>query len=122
MPVVPPQARQSTLNINSLHGGQPEPEEGYTGFPAPIVPHSARMVIDRRYLIEETPAAVRQEMLDLLEKVIDRCRDAGNVVTGVARPPKEPSQERARAGRVVETPDRSALPTGVSGRQHHADE
>jgi succinyl-diaminopimelate desuccinylase len=69
MPVVPPQARQSTLNINSLHGGQPEPEEGFDGFPAPVVAHSARMIIDRRYLIEETPDAVRQEMIDLLEKV-----------------------------------------------------
>ncbi len=69
MPVVPPQARQSTMNINSIHGGQPEPEEGYTGFPAPVVPHSARIVIDRRYLIEETPEAVRQEVVDLLERV-----------------------------------------------------
>jgi succinyl-diaminopimelate desuccinylase len=67
MPVVPPLARQSTLNINSIHGGQPEPEEGYTGFPAPVVAHSARIVIDRRYLIEETPQAVRQEVVDLLE-------------------------------------------------------
>ncbi|RYE09970.1 MAG: acetylornithine deacetylase/succinyl-diaminopimelate desuccinylase family protein [Hyphomicrobiales bacterium] len=69
MPVVPPLARQSTLNINSIHGGQPEPEAGYTGFPAPVVAHSARIVIDRRYLIEETPAAVRQEVVDLLEKL-----------------------------------------------------
>ena len=69
MPVVPPLARQSTLNINSIHGGQPEPAEGYTGFPAPIVAHSARIVIDRRYLIEEKPAAVRQEVVDLLEKL-----------------------------------------------------
>ncbi len=69
MPVVPAQARQSSLNINSIHGGQPEPTEGYTGFPAPVVPHSARIVIDRRYLIEETPAAVRQEIIDLLERV-----------------------------------------------------
>jgi succinyl-diaminopimelate desuccinylase len=69
MPVVPPPARQSTLNINSIHGGQEEPEEGYTGFPAPVVAHSARIVIDRRYLIEETPAAVRQEVVDLLEKL-----------------------------------------------------
>lgn len=69
MPVVPPQARQSTMNINSIHGGQPEPEEGFTGFPAPVVPHSARIVIDRRYLIEETPEAVRQEVIDLLERV-----------------------------------------------------
>jgi succinyl-diaminopimelate desuccinylase len=69
MPVVPPLARQSTLNINSIHGGQPEPEEGYTGFPAPVVAHSARIVIDRRYLIEEKPEAVRQEVLDLLERL-----------------------------------------------------
>lgn len=69
MPVVPPQARQSTMNINSLHGGQPEPEEGYTGFPAAVVPHSARMIIDRRYLIEESGAEVRQEIVDLLERV-----------------------------------------------------
>ena len=69
MPVVPPQARQSTLNINSIHGGQPEPEEGYTGFPSPIVAHSARIVLDRRYLIEEQPAAVRQEVVDMLEKL-----------------------------------------------------
>lgn len=69
MPVVPPQARQSTLNINSLHGGQPEPEDGFDGFPAPVVAHSARMIIDRRYLIEESPEAVRQEMIDLLETV-----------------------------------------------------
>jgi succinyl-diaminopimelate desuccinylase len=69
MPVVPPLARQSTLNINSIHGGQEEPEEGYTGFPAPVVAHSARIVIDRRYLIEEKPAAVRQEVVDLLEKL-----------------------------------------------------
>lgn len=69
MPVVPPPARQSTLNINSIHGGQPEPEQGYTGFPAPVVAHSARIVIDRRYLIEETPEAVRQEVVDLLDKL-----------------------------------------------------
>jgi succinyl-diaminopimelate desuccinylase len=69
MPVVPPGARASTLNINSLHGGQEEPEAGYTGFPAPVVAHSARMVIDRRYLIEEAPGDVRQEMVDLLERV-----------------------------------------------------
>ncbi len=69
MPVVPPLARQSTLNINSIHGGQAEPEGGYTGFPAPVVAHSARIVLDRRYLIEEQPAAVRQEVVDLLEKL-----------------------------------------------------
>lgn len=75
MPVVPPLARQSTLNINSIHGGQDEPKDGFTGFPAPIVAHSARMVIDRRYLIEETPAAVRQEVIDVLERLKARRQD-----------------------------------------------
>ena len=69
MPVVPPQARQSTMNINSLHGGLPEPEADFTGFPSAVVAHSARMVIDRRYLIEETGEGVRQEVVDLLEKL-----------------------------------------------------
>jgi succinyl-diaminopimelate desuccinylase len=69
MPVVPEGARQSTLNINSLHGGLAEPEEGFTGFPAAIVPDSARIVIDRRYLIEETPEEVRGEIVALLEKL-----------------------------------------------------
>ena len=69
MPVVPPGARQSTMNINSLHGGQPEPEPGYTGFPSAVVAHSARMIIDRRYLIEETGDAVKQEIVDVLERV-----------------------------------------------------
>jgi succinyl-diaminopimelate desuccinylase len=63
MPVVPSGAKHSTLNINSLHGGQAEA----AGFPAPCVPDSCRMVIDRRLLIEENLAGVKQEMRDLLE-------------------------------------------------------
>ena len=69
MPVVPPQARQSTMNINSLHGGLPEPEGGFTGFPSAVVADSARMVIDRRYLIEESGEGVKQEIVDVLERV-----------------------------------------------------
>jgi succinyl-diaminopimelate desuccinylase len=67
--VVPPQARQSTLNINSIHGGLDEPEGGFTGYPSPVVADSARIVLDRRYLIEESEAEVRGEVIDLLEKV-----------------------------------------------------
>jgi len=69
MPVVPDGARQSTLNINSLHGGQAEPEADFTGFPCACVPDSARMVIDRRFLIEEDLDEVRREVHDLLERV-----------------------------------------------------
>ncbi len=67
MPVVPEGAKQSTLNINSLHGGQEELPSSFTGFPAPLVPDSARMIIDRRFLIEEDLGDVKREMVDLLD-------------------------------------------------------
>ncbi|MBU1173765.1 MAG: acetylornithine deacetylase/succinyl-diaminopimelate desuccinylase family protein [Alphaproteobacteria bacterium] len=69
MPVVPEGARQSTMNINSLHGGQTERPKDYTGFPAAVVPDSARMIIDRRYLIEESADEVRGEIVAILEKL-----------------------------------------------------
>ena len=64
MPVVPDEARTPTLNINSLHGGL---GEGHEGLPAPLVADSCRMVIDRRFLVEETLEQVRGEVEDLLE-------------------------------------------------------
>ncbi len=69
MPVVPEGARQSTLNINSIHGGEPEPEPGFSGFPAPCVADRCRIVIDRRFLIEEDIAAVKAEVRRLLESI-----------------------------------------------------
>ncbi|MFN3846512.1 MAG: acetylornithine deacetylase/succinyl-diaminopimelate desuccinylase family protein [Paracoccaceae bacterium] len=69
MPVVPEQARQSTLNINSIHGGEPEPEAGYTGLPAPCVADRCRIIIDRRFLIEEDLSAVKAEMVAVLDLV-----------------------------------------------------
>ncbi|KAA0675938.1 acetylornithine deacetylase/succinyl-diaminopimelate desuccinylase family protein [Roseomonas genomospecies 6] len=64
MPVVPEGARQSTLNINAIHGGQPE---DHGGLPSPMVPDRCRMVIDRRYLIEEDPEEVKAEITGILE-------------------------------------------------------
>ncbi len=69
MPVVPEGAKQSTMNINSFHGGQAEPEPDFTGLPSACVPDNARMIIDRRFLIEEKLDDVRQEVRDVLEKV-----------------------------------------------------
>ncbi|RME18229.1 MAG: acetylornithine deacetylase/succinyl-diaminopimelate desuccinylase family protein [Alphaproteobacteria bacterium] len=69
MPVVPEGARQSTLNINSIHGGEPEPDPDFTGFPAPCVADRCRIVIDRRFLIEEDLAEVKREVQDLMERV-----------------------------------------------------
>ena len=64
MPVVPDGARQSTLNVNSIHGGA---AEGHAGFPSACVADSCRMVIDRRFLIEEDIAAVKGEVRVLLD-------------------------------------------------------
>lgn len=67
MPVIPPGARRSTINMNSVHGGQAEPEGD--GLPSPCVADSCRLVLDRRFLAEESAADVRDEIaaeLDLL--------------------------------------------------------
>jgi succinyl-diaminopimelate desuccinylase len=69
MPVVPEEARQSSLNINSIHGGQPEPGPGNTSLPTPIVADRCRIVIDRRFLIEEDLAVVKSEITDVLGRV-----------------------------------------------------
>ncbi|MEQ9258761.1 MAG: acetylornithine deacetylase/succinyl-diaminopimelate desuccinylase family protein [Roseovarius sp.] len=71
MPVVPEGARQSTLNINAIHGGEPEQEEGYSGMPSPCVPDRCRMVLDRRFLIEEDIEEVQAEIRAVLERVRD---------------------------------------------------
>jgi succinyl-diaminopimelate desuccinylase len=67
MPVVPEGAKQSTLNINSIHGGEPVQDEAYTGLPSPCVPDRCKMVIDRRFLMEEKLPEVRAEVIDLLD-------------------------------------------------------
>lgn len=72
MPCVPAGARHATLNLNSIHGGQPEP---FNGLPAPVVADRCRLVLDRRYLIEEDLASVKGEIVALLERV--RARQAG---------------------------------------------
>ena len=72
MPVVPEGAKQSTMNINSIHGGENETGAGskpddYDGLPSPNVPDSCRMILDRRFLIEEDLATVKREVVDILD-------------------------------------------------------
>ncbi|WP_299685113.1 acetylornithine deacetylase/succinyl-diaminopimelate desuccinylase family protein [uncultured Tateyamaria sp.] len=69
MPVVPDGARQSTMNINAIHGGQPEQPPDYDGLPTHCVPDSCRIVIDRRFLVEERLDDVRGEVVALLERL-----------------------------------------------------
>jgi succinyl-diaminopimelate desuccinylase len=66
MPVVPSGARHSTLNINSIHGGQAE----MPGYPTPCVADSCRMIIDRRLLIEENLDGVKAEITELLDQLV----------------------------------------------------
>ncbi|MCC2690779.1 MAG: succinyl-diaminopimelate desuccinylase, partial [Rhizobiaceae bacterium] len=66
MPVVPDGARRSTLNINAIHGGQ---AEGFSGLPSPNVPDSCRMVIDRRFLLEESLDEVKSEVIGILDRL-----------------------------------------------------
>lgn len=67
MPVIPEGARQSTMNINSIHGGAAEPAQNDTGLPAHCVPDRCRIVIDRRFLVEEPIETVRAEVISLLD-------------------------------------------------------
>ncbi len=67
MPVVPEGARQSTLNVNSVHGGQ---MEGAEGLPSPCVADSCRAVIDRRFLIEEPIEQVKGEVRAILDTLV----------------------------------------------------
>jgi succinyl-diaminopimelate desuccinylase len=65
MPVVPEAARASTLNVNAIQGGQPIGE----GLPSPCVPDSCRIVLDRRFLIEERLEEVKGEVRAILERL-----------------------------------------------------
>lgn len=66
MPVVPEGARASTMNINAVHGGQPELEDP-TALPAHCVPDSCRITIDRRFPVEERIDDVEAEVVALLD-------------------------------------------------------
>jgi len=67
MPVVPEGARRSTMNINSIHGGQTE--DFFPGLPSPNVADSCRAVIDRRFLLEESLDDVKGEVVSILERL-----------------------------------------------------
>ena len=64
MPVVPDGAKESTLNINSIHGGE---SEEFDGLPSPLVADSCRIIIDRRFLIEEKLEDVKKEVSSILD-------------------------------------------------------
>jgi len=65
-PIIPDGARHSTLNINAVHGGE---ADGFSGLPAPNVPDSCRMVLDRRFIPEETLDSVRAEVAAIIGRL-----------------------------------------------------
>jgi succinyl-diaminopimelate desuccinylase len=67
MPVVPEGARRSTMNINSIHGGQTE--DYFPGLPSPNVADTCRTVIDRRFLLEEDISEVKREVTSILDRL-----------------------------------------------------
>ena len=75
-PVEPPGARVSTLNINSIHGGQVEQVYAMDAagrpsgdLPSPVVAHSCRTVLDRRFIAEENIEGVKQEIMEMLDEL-----------------------------------------------------
>jgi succinyl-diaminopimelate desuccinylase len=66
LPVVPAGARHSTLNLAAIHGGLPET---FDGLPSPNVPDRCRLLIDRRFLVEEELAAVKAEVIKILDEL-----------------------------------------------------
>jgi succinyl-diaminopimelate desuccinylase len=64
MPVIPAGARQATLNVNGIDGGQP-----VDGIQTPCVADRCRAVFDRRFLIEEGFDAAKAEIVALLDEL-----------------------------------------------------
>lgn len=64
MPVEPEAARSATINVNSICGGQ-DPDSPQT----PCVADLCRAVFDRRFLIEEKLEDVREELIELVERL-----------------------------------------------------
>ncbi len=74
MPVVPAEARRSTLNINSIHGGQPgwRQDDNGDGFLASCVADRCSITIDRRFPGEESVDGAKAEIDQLLQDIRHR--------------------------------------------------
>jgi succinyl-diaminopimelate desuccinylase len=61
-PVEPQAARRPSLNLNSIHAGQP-----IGGWQTPAVPDRCTAIFDRRFIHEESFEDVRAEIVELLD-------------------------------------------------------
>ncbi len=127
MPVIPDAARQSTLNFNSLHGGLPE-QVYAEGFPSALVADRCRLVLDRRFLLEEAEDEVKQEVVDLLEALKTeqpefdyRLRDLWSVPPTLTEPDAPVVQALDRAiEAVLGAPARHVASPGTYDQKHVA--
>lgn len=94
-PIVPEGARQSTMNLNSIHGGEKEQEDSYSGYSAPCVPDRCRIRIDRRFLPEETIDVVKAEISKMLESIKDKRPDFEYSVTDMFSVPSVITEKSA---------------------------
>jgi succinyl-diaminopimelate desuccinylase len=123
MPVVPEAARRPTLNINSIHGGQPDVTDG---LPAPLVPDSCRLVFDRRLLIEEDLDEVKARMRALLDGLAQtragfryRMRDLFEVRPVMTEPERPVVRATAAAvGRIMGRPAQLVCSPGTYDQKH----
>ncbi len=67
VPVVPEGARHGTLNVNALHGGQPN-----GAVQSPCVADRCVATFDRRFLLEEGFEDTRSEIVRLLDGMVDK--------------------------------------------------
>jgi len=125
MPVEPPGARTPTLNINSIHGGQPDVEPG-GGLPAPLVADACRLVFDRRLLIEEDLDEVKASMRALLDGLAQsrpgfryRLRDLFEVRPTMTEPERPVVRQTAEAvRRVLGRPAKLICSPGTYDQKH----
>ena len=125
MPVIPDAARQSTLNFNSIHGGLDE-QDMNLGFPSALVADRCRIVLDRRYLMEEDEAEVRAEVVEILDRLSaerDEFEYELRELWSVPPTLTEPDSPLVRAldrniERVLGTPSRHVASPGTYDQKH----
>ncbi len=121
LPVVPEGARFATVNVNSIGGGQ----AGH-GAESPQVPDRAELVVDRRFLAEETLEGVREEVARWVEECA--ARDPGRsyriedllTVAPVRTPPGSPAIQAVRYGveRALGVPVEEVASPGTYDHKH----
>ena len=123
MPVVPDGAKESTLNINSIHGGE---SEEFEGLPSPLVADSCRIIIDRRFLIEEKLEDVKREISSILEDLtadregfLFKLRDLFEVIPSLT-PEEAPVVQAVKkaVNEVIGSPPEMVVSPGTYDQKH----